>query len=289
MQDRPYNMPSKDRVSPRKVLAFSVIVILTTICPLGAQQTQPFESIALRGLPIKTPDEGITFDEKDLYYQTILQIQELPEEDLKSAADRFETQRRAVWSQSDRSAQTFSPFADLYFHPEAYQGHPLTLHGHLQRLVRLPPDDNYPASPALYEAWLFPDDAQQNPVVVICGQIPSNWPLGDVTIDHVQATGIFYRHYTYRGQDEKRYAPLLIAQRLEESTSHLAQPADESKLWKRLLLITLAAVLFLPPLIYLTMRRPTELPFESLIATDEIGPPDSKSIPTQENWPTQEN
>lgn len=265
--------------TPRlRVLTQAAIVLLTITNSIIAQNAAPFESIALRGLAVKTPEEGITFEEKDLYYQTIQQILELPQQTLEEAAIAFREKRHAAWKASQKAGQTFSSFADLYFYPQANQGHALTLRGHLQRLIRLPPDESYPEVPPLYEAWLFPEGAQQNPTVVITGSVPDDWPLGDVTIDQVQVTGIFYRHYTYRGQGEKRYAPLIIAQRLTSAPPEIPQPQQQQALWTKILLIALAAALFLPPILYLTMRRPTPLPFDALINTnDDLGP--SKDSP----------
>ncbi len=178
------------------------------------QLAEPFPGIGLRDVPIQTREKGIRFEETDRYEDAIRQVMSVSVESLAAGATEFQMQRRGVWANSERAVQKFQVFSDLYFHPQAYQGKPLTLTGHLQRVVKLPPEEGSDL-PVLYEAWLFPEDGQQNAVVVICRQIPPGVGLGDVTVDHVQVSGIFYRHYTYEGGDELRYAPMVLSPRIE--------------------------------------------------------------------------
>ena len=66
------------------------------------------------------------------------------------------------------------PFVDLFRHPDAYRGKAVTLTGHA-RVVREFPG---PAPrgggdpPTLVEAWVFTEDSQTNPAVVVAADAP---------------------------------------------------------------------------------------------------------------------
>ena len=172
---------------------------------------------------------GIRPSESEAYYRVLDHARRIESKKLESAAARF-LQRRQRLSRlpetRERPVAEFPVFVDLYNNvknPDIYHGRPVTLRGHLRKLVELPAGDNDYGIETLYEAWLYTSDSQQHPAVVITTAVPeqlrrevsrlraSNRP---VLIDGVSATGYFFKMYGYPAQDAYRFAPLVLGQRL---------------------------------------------------------------------------
>lgn len=172
------------------------------------------------------------------YFAILNHARNLPHVQLKSAAKDFQAERLAV-IRRDPSYQfyfrkpnaDFPTFVDLYRNPEAYHGRLVTFRGHLRRLVSFDPGENPQGYRQLHEAWLYVDDAQQNPVVVVCTEIPPTIPEGsDILVDFVSATGYFFKRYGYEDRTgQLRFAPLILAQRLEWSPPRARQPLLSSR------------------------------------------------------------
>ena len=164
------------------------------------------------------PDEAVG------YFSILNHARQLPLAELKSAAKQFQTERlaairrdpeyRAYFRKPDAE---FPTFADLFRNPEIYHGQLVTFRGHLRRLISSPAGENPHGLQQLHEAWLYADGAQQNPVVVVCTELPPNIPTGtDILVDFVSVTGYFFKRYGYEDRSgQPRFAPLLLAQRLE--------------------------------------------------------------------------
>ena len=148
----------------------------------------------------------------------------MPQAELKSAANQFQAERLAAIRRDPnfrfyfrKPDADFPTFADLHRNPEAYHGRLVTLRGHLRRLISSPAGENPHGLQQLHEAWLYVDGAQQNPVVVVCTELPPGIPTGsDILVDFVSATGYFFKRYGYEDRSgQPRFAPLILAQRLE--------------------------------------------------------------------------
>ena len=63
----------------------------------------------------------------------------------------------------------------------------------------------------LNELWLFTDDSQQNPAVIVTPHLPEDFPVNAPLINQVSVTGCFYKLYVYNSQDSRRVAPLILA------------------------------------------------------------------------------
>jgi hypothetical protein len=63
----------------------------------------------------------------------------------------------------------------------------------------------------LHELWLFTDDSQQNPAVIVTPSLPRDFPVSAEIVDSVTVTGCFFKMYVYRSQQDNRLAPLLLA------------------------------------------------------------------------------
>ena len=90
----------------------------------------------------------------------------------------------------------------------------------------MPAGENDYGIELLYEVWLFTDDGQQHPVVLITTSVPESLleEVGrrkaenrPVLIDGVSGSGYFFKMYGYPAADAYRFAPLVLGGRLEWS------------------------------------------------------------------------
>ncbi len=163
-----------------------------------------------------TDRSELSFEESTPYYGILAHVRGVPAADLSSAADQFCHQR---WESSSRFSRRpeadFPVFVDLIEDPASYRGEPVTLSGHLIRLIKSQAGPNDFGVDTLYEGWLVTEDSQQHPATIICTDIPPGMPIGEDTIDGVSVTGYFLKLRTYPSRDNKiRFAPLILAHTL---------------------------------------------------------------------------
>ncbi|WP_417392441.1 hypothetical protein [Gimesia sp.] len=164
---------------------------------------------------------GILEEEKALYYYVLKHLQETSLADQKQAAEFNLQQRRSEMKlYREHPEREFPVFLDLFKNSDRYKGRLVTLTGRVRKLMHYPAaDDNQYGIKTLYEAWMFTDDSQQNPTVVICTEVPpalkDGLPDGADVIDHVTVTGYLFKMYVYNAQDTSRVAPLILAKQLE--------------------------------------------------------------------------
>jgi len=166
--------------------------------------------------------EGIRSEENALYYYVLKHLRETSLEDQKQAAEFNLQQRRSeLKTFKEHPELKFPLFPDLFKNSNRYKGRLVTLTGRVRKLIHYPAEKNGYGIKTLYEAWLFTDDSQQNPTVVVCTEVPpslqNGLPTGTDVIDHVTITGYLFKMYVYNAQDTTRVAPLILAQKLEWS------------------------------------------------------------------------
>ena len=164
------------------------------------------------------PEEGVG------YFAILNHASQLPLQALKAAAKRFERERLAVVKNDPsyrfyfrKSDAEFPTFVDLFRAPAAYHGQPVTFRGHVRRIISFSAGENAHRFQQLHEVWLYAGESQQNPVVIICSELPPGIPTGpDQLVDFVSVTGYFFKRYGYEDRTgQTRFAPLILAQRLE--------------------------------------------------------------------------
>lgn len=165
---------------------------------------------------------GITPEEKALYYYVLKHLQETNLKEQRQAAEFNLQQRRAELKTFKENPKLKLPlFPDIFKNSSRYKGRLVTLQGRVRKLIHYPAEKNEYGIKTLYEAWLFTDDSQQNPTVVVCTQVPevlqNGLPKGTDLIDHVTVTGYLFKMYAYNAQDTTRVAPLILAKQLEWS------------------------------------------------------------------------
>ena len=141
------------------------------------------------------------------------------------SAIQYETQRRQLKRMWERRGiakfaaakddhTKFETFVDVFTSPDEWQGRMVTLRGHVRHVLSYPAQ--HPAFPneELHELWLYTDDSQSNPAVVVTPTLPSEFPHDADIVDHVTVTGCVFKQYVYRSQKSRRVAPLILASRV---------------------------------------------------------------------------
>lgn len=160
---------------------------------------------------LKSTTDGVTFEEREVYYETLGRLSETPQ---KLLNEQSQSNLNARWQESrfkNNPYAEFPVYVDLFQNPENYHGELVTFRGHVQRVVKTPAGENDFGISELYEIWMFTEDSQSNPAVIVTPTIPDALPVGDEITDHIKVTGIFFKFYTYNAQDTKRFAPLILA------------------------------------------------------------------------------
>lgn len=155
---------------------------------------------------------GLTSDDREAYFKMLKLARMVEPDDLRLFAQEFRKDRHhASPKYRQRPIEKFPVFVDLFQHPEAYRGHPVTLHGYFRRLVTYDAGKNAQGIETLYEGWLYPDGGQSNPAVVIFTEKPDGLAIGGDITEEVSVTGYFLKMYGYQAQDTARKAPLILA------------------------------------------------------------------------------
>ncbi|MCA9011573.1 MAG: hypothetical protein KDB01_17595, partial [Planctomycetaceae bacterium] len=125
--------------------------------------------------------------------------------------DRQLDQRLNRYRQFQQRPEAFPTFVDVFQHPDRWQGHLVTLRGHVRRVTSHEADPGFFNSQPLHELWLFTDDSQNNPAVIVTPSLPEDFPRNAPVVDSVTVTGCLFKMYVYKSQDENRIAPLFLA------------------------------------------------------------------------------
>lgn len=118
----------------------------------------------------------------------------------------------------------FPTYVDLFQNPEDWHGKMVTLKGHVRHSVTYDSDSTMYDGRPLYELWLFTEDSQHTPAVIITPELPADFPMDAEIVNQVSVTGCFFKRYVYAGQAERRIAPLILAGRVQwaPTVSHVA-------------------------------------------------------------------
>ena len=120
--------------------------------------------------------------------------------------------------------ETFPIFVDVFQNEDIWHGQLVTMTGHVRNVRSYPANDDYLELGLLHELWLYTDDSQKNPAVIICSELPKGFPssIDEEVVDGVTVTGFFFKKYRYAAQDATRLAPMLIAQRIDWDPTAMA-------------------------------------------------------------------
>ncbi len=120
-------------------------------------------------------------------------------------------ERRRRYEEARDDPRQFDTFVDLFINPDVWQGQLVTLRGHVRHVVSYPGDHPEFHGRSLHELWLFTEDSQSNPAVIVTSKLPEEFPVDAPLIDQVSVTGCVFKQYVYRSQKSRRIAPLILA------------------------------------------------------------------------------
>ena len=159
---------------------------------------------------------GLLAEERDLYFRMLQLGHETPLARQEDFAADFREQR---WQDdplySKAKLADFPTFDDLFRNPDEYRGRPVSLHGVLRKLTKFDPGKNSLGINEAYEGWLYTEDGQSNPTVVVFTSKPQKLAVGGDLTEEVRLTGYFLKMHGYDAQDGTRKAPLLLAGEVE--------------------------------------------------------------------------
>ncbi|MCA9026895.1 MAG: hypothetical protein KDA86_16940 [Planctomycetaceae bacterium] len=188
-----------------------LISLVAALSYVGALSAADVQLPAELDLSMVTDRSELSFEESTPYYSILSYVKDVPASDLSAAAAQLRHQRWEASEFKKRPENEFPIFVDLIQNPAAYRGQPVTLSGHLIRLIKSTAGPNDFGIDTLYEGWLVTEDSQQHPATIICTELPPGMPIGEETIDGVSVTGYFLKLRTYPSRDRKiRFAPLIL-------------------------------------------------------------------------------
>lgn len=129
----------------------------------------------------------------------------------KTRIQRQLAQRVGRYRGFRKDPSKFDTYVDLFEHSEQWQGKLVTLQGHVRHVVSYDGDETLFAGRRLHELWLFTDDSQHNPAVIITPNLPRDFPTKADVINRVSVTGCYFKRYVYGSQKDDRIAPLILA------------------------------------------------------------------------------
>lgn len=214
--------------------------------------------------------------EANAYYRTLLQAKLIDETAQKELAEAFWEKRQA---RLERPRPLFVDlFKSLDSEPSIYRGKPITLSGTLRELKKWEEmkgsadDVNAYGLETLYEGWIFAEDSQSNPTVVVFTENPDNLPVGaDLNIP-VRVTGYVFKMYGYKSQDPEnplRKAPMLLAKDIEKR--NVPEAASFPMIWLATALVVLGLAIGL--YVWSSSRKDKQFREEHLRKEEEDEPP----------------
>lgn len=189
-----------------------LFVILILIASTSVKSDEvPIELLDQLSEFVNQKTHGIRDEERPVINQLLLAIRRTDESVLKrDAADNLQLRKSSRAS----NQPPYSPFADLLKQPDESIGLPFTLRGHIRRLEQIDTLKDGDRELPVYEAWLFTEESQGNPWVVLATEIPADLKPGTELNERIEATGYFVKLATYQAQDARRVAPMILAPRL---------------------------------------------------------------------------
>lgn len=160
--------------------------------------------------------------EQDLKVGKLAAVDQGTREGFETRIRRLQRQlevREARYSAYQQTPASFPVFVDLFQNPGEWQGKLVTLRGYARRVMTHAGDRTLFHGQPLHELWLFTEDSQHIPTVIVTPTLPRDFPVESDLIDSVTVTGCLMKMYVYRSQTEARLAPFILAGHVEWNPS----------------------------------------------------------------------
>lgn len=183
-----------------------------------------------------------------------------------------------------RARQGLSSVVPLFNEPVESVGHFFVIEGIARRAVRIsvgePSSESsvvpgVPPLTAYYELDVFPNDAQNNPVICCVARLPAGFPTGDVIRQPVRVSGIFFKKWAYARRPDgssgeralpSRIAPPLMLAAEPQWLQSTAAPRGNRGLWAGLAILGVGVAVWL---VMLRTSRRDRLARQRLARYDE--------------------
>lgn len=166
--------------------------------------------------PVRDDTLGLEYHDRPAYFYALWLCQQIDAKSLAQLAAAFRAERqRAHPKYANKKPGEFPIFVDVFQHPDDYRGRLVSLHGYLRKLVEYDAGPNDLGISKVYEGWIYTDDSQNNPGVVVFTKKPAGLPLGGDITEEVRFSGYFLKMYGYEAQDTPRKAPMFLAGEVE--------------------------------------------------------------------------
>ena len=183
-----------------------------------------------------------------------------------------------------RARQGLSSVVPLFNEPAESVGHFFVIEGIARRAVRIAvgePGSESSVVPgvspltAYYELDVFPNDAQNNPVICCVARLPAGFPTGDVIRQPVRVSGIFFKKWLYARRPDgesadpatpSRIAPPLMLAVEPQWLQTTAAPRGNRGLWAGLAILGVGVAVWL---VMLRTSRRDRLARQRLARYDE--------------------
>ena len=177
----------------------AALLIAAAACAVSAAAADGAnaEPVADRWAAVRDDTLGVRPGEGPLFEAVLTEVRAADPAALAAEAEAFRQRRRAALNLP--AGRDFPAFVDLFQHPAEYRGEPVTLIGQARKIQEYPagPTAADPDEPRV-EVWLYTDDSQTNPAVVVAAAAPG-LPRGDDLREPVKVTGRFFKAVRVRG------------------------------------------------------------------------------------------
>jgi hypothetical protein len=144
--------------------------------------------------------------------------------------------KRAEPGQLQRASIGRITYAQLRRQPNQYRGKLVTVQGTVRRVIKAQPPHNQQGIDRYYQLWIEPADAPSWPMVVVCLELPPEFPSGAGVAEEVAVTGFFFKRWAYQAQDQLRTVPTLLARTVGWEKPATPVPPQPPLPWTSLLI-----------------------------------------------------
>jgi hypothetical protein len=201
----------------------------------------------LANVPVSPVGLGIRTDDVPAYFRILEHVQNVPPENLTKAEREFrlgmiekfgertrtriqrevknESERKRVLATLEDRMKKYreDPFSyelvrDAFNQAKTCQGHVVSFSGHARRPRSFPAGENDYGFDQLYEIWVFDEDSNHYPVIVVCTELPEHTPVNipdKEVLDGVSVRGYFFKLYAYEGGEKYHAIPMILARTVE--------------------------------------------------------------------------
>ena len=136
-----------------------------------------------------------------------------------------ETQRERILKELEKRMDDYrkDPFSyelvrDAFNQSNECQGKVTSFSGRVRRAHAIPAGENEYGFDQLYEVWLFDNESNGYPVIIVCTELPTDFPVDfpeTDTVDGVSVRGYFFKLYAYEGGEKYHAIPMILAKSVQ--------------------------------------------------------------------------